>query len=140
MTASVLSGIAIALSIIFFLYNRFVAQADKDKEYEHRFTQLEDWVNLYRKGVEKILSEQLHSPHRPDIDSYLEKLATGKITLTERKELRDLLLKNICEKSIEPERCASAQLLIDMIDLKISQDESKGGNGNPKIITAPSIG
>jgi hypothetical protein len=140
MTSNFLAGIAIALSVFFFLYNRYVAQAEKDRVNEHRFTQLEDWVNLYRKGVEITMAKQLHSPHRPDIDAYLEKLGSGVITLQERKEMRDLLFKNLCEKSIEPERCDSVQMLIAIQDLKITQDETGRGNGNPKVITAPSTG
>jgi hypothetical protein len=110
-TSIIIAGFSLALSGVEFLYQRFVANVQKDREYEHRFTILEDRVELYWKSVEQKLTQQIHSPHRPVIDALLDKINDDTITIDERAELRDLLLDGICEKSIEPYNCTAAETL-----------------------------
>ena len=139
MSAEVLSILALILSVLFFVYNRFIYQIDKESKYEHRFTELETKVNLYWNGVENILSKQLHSPHRPNLDAYLEKITAGTITLDERAKLRELLFGHICDQSIEPDRCTSAQLLLLIQDARIAEATIKRAN-SPKVLTVPAAG
>lgn len=66
-----------------------------------RVTSLETKVGLYWGTVEKQISAQLHSPHRPKLDVLLDKNTKGEpLTTQEAEQMVDLLQKLIDSREL----------------------------------------
>lgn len=69
------------------LEGKVKSKTQQDLDNEHRFTELETKTNLFWHTVETKMTEFVHSPHTPDIDPLLEKMATKNLTTDEAKDL-----------------------------------------------------
>lgn len=84
---SILSGASLLLAGAAFKFAYSMAQ---------RVTSVETKVGLYWSTLEKQLSQQLHSPHRPRLDRLLDKNAAGeRLSRDEAQQMVDLLQKLI---------------------------------------------
>lgn len=84
---SILSGSSLLLAGAAFKFAYSMVQ---------RVTSVETKVGLYWSTLEKQLSAQLHSPHRPKLDRLLDKNTAGEtLSLDEARQLVDLLQKLI---------------------------------------------
>lgn len=119
LTSETIAIIALVVSIVEFLYQRFVAGVQRDIRYETRFKELETKVELYWNSVEIKLANQVHSPHTPEIDALLGKITDGSVTISERVQLRSLLLNQLCDTSSDKNKCTATEILIAIQDVKI---------------------
>ena len=81
-------------------------------EMEHRITELESHVNIFWKDFEKKMANYLHSPHTPETDKLLEKLADKGLEEPEKKELCAKIEEHLKKKEYAPEKVPAALALI----------------------------
>jgi hypothetical protein len=55
---------------------------------KNRLTRLETQMQPFWSIIEKELPRLIHSPHTPEIDALLDKMAEGKLTIDDAKDLR----------------------------------------------------
>lgn len=101
---SILSGSALLLAGAAFKFAYSMAQ---------RVTSLETKVSLFWALIEKNMSQLLHSPHRPKLDTLLDKNISGEgLTKSEAIQLVSLLQKLIEGRELTPNESSWATLLM----------------------------
>lgn len=101
---SILSGAALLLAAAAFKFAYTMAQ---------RITSVETKVGLFWGLIEKNMSVLLHSPHRPNLDTLLDKNISGEgLTKDEATQLVALLQKLIDGRELSPNETSWATLLM----------------------------
>lgn len=101
---SILSGAALLLAGAAFKFAYTMAQ---------RITSVETKVALFWGLIEKNMSQLLHSPHRPSLDTLLDKNISGEgLTKQEAVQLVGLLQKLIDGRELTPNETSWATLLM----------------------------
>lgn len=89
--------------------------SDYKLEMEHRLTEAEGKIDIFWKDFERKMATYLHSPHTPETDKLLEKLADGILTDEERIKLCQALEGHIDRKEYAPEKVPIAIALVTIL-------------------------
>ena len=128
----VLAAISLLVAVLSLADQRFIVQVKNERREAEiqsgnaqRFIALETKMDIFWKCIERNAPNLLHSPHTPELDRLLERMAAGKLDYQDKCSLKLMIEHRLQSGTFEEPKRITATIVLGALEQQLLDKDKK---------------